>query len=73
MSMRHKDTDWKENGREIDFDVEREDFAVGLDRAGIITVLSSGIFELDLLNLNITLRFSFYRINIFKLNYIYIC
>jgi len=61
MSTRHnKDTDWKESGREADFDVEREDFAVGLDKAGIITVLSCGIFELDLLNLNIILCLFFF-------------
>jgi len=50
MSTRHnKDTDWKESGREADFDVEREDFAVGLDRAGMITIFSCNIFELDLI------------------------
>lgn len=50
MSTRHnKDTDWKESGREADFDAERKDFAVGLDRAEIITVLSCGIFKLDLI------------------------
>jgi len=57
MSTRHnKDTDWKESGREADFDVEREDFAVGLDRAGMITIFSYNIFELDLMNLNVTQR-----------------
>lgn len=33
----NKDTDWKESGREASFDVERENFAVGL---GIIVILS---------------------------------